>query len=206
MLGHRMLRFTSLLTVMVSAIELWAGPPVRGRSQGDLAIKAAADGERRVHQVGDLLPVSGEARTSANGPAHLQSEQGTLSLLSLARIRYDLTAQGVEVLHGRLFCQANGDRNWTIQAAALQAQLTADPQLAQDINWQLHQAGFQFNERLTEICDLFNATQHPERTIEVLEAVARTDRLSHSERMGLAAAYEAQNRNLDARRARSGLE
>lgn len=125
MLGHRMLRFTSLLTVMVSAIELWAGPPVRGRSQGDLAIKAAADGEWRIHQVGDLLPASGEARTSANGTAHLQSEQGTLSLHSLAGIRYDLTAQGVELLHGRLFCQANGDRNWTIQAAGLQVTIPA---------------------------------------------------------------------------------
>ena len=133
-------------------------------------------------------------------PADSKQGAGELNLI-LSEVEADRAVESVLSLLKRVKHPAHRQ-----QLLALQAQLISDPQLAQEINWQLHQAGFQFHQRLSEVCKLFNATQHPERTIEVLEAVARAGRLNHSERQELAAAYQAQNRPLDVKRAKSGLE
>ncbi|MDB5335821.1 MAG: von Willebrand factor type protein [Planctomycetaceae bacterium] len=104
---------------------LQAGNPVVGQSRGTLAVQTVPDGDWRVISAGGILPDVGEARTTATGPSHLQSEHGTLSLGSLSQVQYDLTARQATLLMGRIFCDAPVDKPWTIHIGKSRVDVSA---------------------------------------------------------------------------------
>ncbi len=123
---HFTLKYSALLSLLLLQQALWAASPVVGRSDGTLAVQAGPTAGWRVIAPGGILPDVGEARTSADAPAHLQTDHGTLSLGPLSHITFDLPARRVQVISGRVFCAPAGDQTWVLTFGTSQIEVPAD--------------------------------------------------------------------------------